>query len=613
MDRAERSTWRYNVVFGLMALALCALCARVVVLMRADRQAASAAIEVQQRMFIPVPGKPGSIYASTRGRSVLVAGSKQVPLVYADPKLIGDSELADLCLSLGKALDMDPQAVQRIIVERRDRQYAVIKRDVTSAQLAALKAARIPVETARGVKMQPLPGVGVSYDWRREYPCAQIGATVVGYMQGCGEPGAGLELAVQHRTAATDGVNVMLATAGRQPIWPLPEKSRPPVDGGHVVLTLDMEVQRFLQEGLEAALAKYGMPGRTWAAGVVLEPQTGRVLAMASAPTFDPNTFARNPDLQTVREALERANNHVITVPFEPGSAFKPVMAAAAVEAGVVNWHTQIDCEGGVWRAPNGGVISDHGSSYGWMTVIEIIAKSSNIGMGKIGLLMGNQRQHDALVAMGFGSPTGIPLPGETRGILRPLPKWDTYSTPRVPFGQEISCSAIQLAMAYGALTNGGELLEPRLIERLTDGAGNTIWQDRRRVVRRVLSPQTSAGVVAAMQQVVENGTGKACKLSRWTSFGKTGTAQIAAGGRYVDGAFTGTFVGGAPVGKPRLLVSIHVYWPDHAKGHYGATVAAPFVKEVLEKSLTYLEEPPDKDLNIASAAAGAGGPAPHD
>lgn len=582
--------WRLNALFLLIGLVLVILIARLALMMEKPhlvgvktREEARAMIEQQQRRYIPVPARPGSIYAYTRARPVLLAGSRQVPSVYADPSFIPDNKLAQVSIDVGRILDMDPLAVQNAIVDRRDKGFAWIKRRVTTEQADALRKARIK-------------GFGVQYEKIRHYPAGDLAAAVLGFCQGSGEAGGGLELVAAKHLAAKDGLMVMISDAARRPIWPLPEECRDPVDGGHVILTIDASVQKFLQDAISESLAKYGQTGRTWGAGIVIDPQTGRILAMASLPTFDPNVFTEGgADAATLREALLNATNRCVTVPYEPGSVFKPIVAAAAVQRRKVTWQDRIDCGPGTWTAPKGGTISDHGHAYGVQSVEDVIANSSNIGMGHIGLLLGNEELYNIVHDdFGFGRPTSFTLPGESSGIVRPKKLWDTYSTPRVPFGQEISATTLQLTMAFSALCNGGWMLQPQIVDHITDASGNVEWQCQTVQLRRVLDEKVSRGATAAMQAVVERGTGKAVQMKKWSSFGKTGTAQIAAGGRYVERAFTASFIGGAPVDNPKVLVAISIYWPKY-EGHFGSVGAAPFVKQVLEKTLEYLEVPPDR------------------
>jgi cell division protein FtsI/penicillin-binding protein 2 len=245
------------------------------------------------------------------------------------------------------------------------------------------------------------------------------------------------------------------------------------------------------------------------------------------------------------------------------------------------------------------------------LSLREIIAFSSNIGMGKVGEKCGNKLLYEIGEKFGFGSRSGIELMGESGGIVRRLADWDGYTTLRVPFGQEISVTAVQLAMAYCALANGGELLKPHLVNRIVDAGGKETYHWQKQVVRQAIKPATSAQALSVMQGVVEiqGGTGSKCRSPLYTTFGKTGTAQIPSNVRgqlgYIEGAFTATFVGGAPVKNPRVICLISVHWPT-VGSHYGANVAGPYFKDVIEKTLTYLNVPPDKEQSDSTAASAA-------
>lgn len=568
------NAWRHTFVFGLLVLALAGLSVRLTLLMRDDRVKVAAKAARQQRREIMLPGRPGSVFAASSRRYVPLAISRQVASCYGDPSLIADDEMAEVAIAVGEALGMDPPEVQLKLLERRNKRFAWLKRQITDAQVERIAALKIPA-------------VAVQYEWRREYPNKDLAATVIGFRRIDGVAGGGLELTQDDYIAATDGKRVVLVDAARRPIWPLPEESVLPRDGDNVFLCLDAVIQGYLQQAIGASIEKFSAE---WGTGVVVDPQTGRVLAMCSLPTFDPNLYNR--------AAPAAMTNRAVTVPFEPGSVFKPIIAAGAVQAGVVSFQERIFCENGSYLADRGGKITDHGKKYGWLSVADGVVFSSNICMAKIGEKLGNEMLYHLVRSFGFGEPTGVELPGRSGGIVRPLAKWDGYSLRRVPFGQEISATAMQLSMAFCSLANGGLLLRPRLIDHVTDSQGQVLFRSRREVVRRVLSPSVAAQTLAVMQDVVERGTGRRCRMKNWTSFGKTGTAQVAGVGGYLEGAYTATFVGGGPVSNPRLICLISIYRPDAAKGHYGATVAAPYVKQVLAASLRYLNVPPDRNTS---------------
>lgn len=572
----KADTVRANLLFGVLILALGGLSARLVTLMLADRAEAVRRAARQQRHKIVLPARPGGIYARAGRRYVPLAVSRQVPGCFADPSLIDDAHLGEVADKVGRAIGIDPAEIVSAIRRRCDKRFAWLKRDITPAQ-------------ARAVRQLGLRAVGVQSQWRREYPSGGLAATVLGFRRADGLAGGGVELAVDRQLAARDGRRVVLTDAARRPIWPLPAAGRAPRDGDNVFLSLDAVIEGYLREAMSDSMEKFSAE---WAAGVVVDPATGAVLAMASLPSFDPNDYGRaSPASMT---------NRAVSVPFEPGSVFKPLIAAGAVDAGVVGYQDRIFCENGRYRARRGGVITDHGKSYGYLTLTDGVVLSSNICMAKVGERLGNERLYRIVRRFGFGEQTGIDLPGQSQGIVRPLAKWDGYSMRRVPFGQEISATSLQLVMAFSALANGGLLLRPRLIDLVADADGRVVYRSSRQVVRRVISPRVAAESLSVLEQVVSRGTGRRCRMEYWRSFGKTGTAQIAGPGGYVDGAFVGSFIGGAPTSNPRLICLISIYRPDPGKGHYGATVAAPYVKDVLARSLRYLEVPPDKTDNPA-------------
>lgn len=574
--------WRLELIFAVLMLAVPVLAGRQVYLVL-TQQAKAQSAQDQMWMRVPVPGRPGNIFGRARHRHILLAGSTQVPSCYADPVLLMDRpDLEELARRVSAVLGVPSSQILSILRERRDNRFAWLARQITSEQVQAVREL--------GIR-----GVDVQMEWRREYPQGPLGSSVLGFRLKDGLPGGGVEMAQNTSLAATDGMRVVLADALRRPFQTVYQESRLPIDGRHVYLCLDVVIQDYLEQAVAASVERFGAKGGV---GVVVDPRTGDILAMTSLPSFDPNAFSAASD--------EQRTNNAITVPYEPGSVFKPLMAAAAVEQGVVSFDTMINCENGTYVAPRGGRISDHGQRYGLLSVCDVVVHSSNIGMAKVGERLGNRAMYDAVRRFGFGDSTGLGMPGESPGIVRDAHKWDGYSMRRVPFGQEVSVTTLQLAMAFAALANGGVLMRPRLVEMVNDPDGQVVYHSDPQPVRPVVSEATARGTVEAMHQVVLRGTGKACRMNRWSSFGKTGTAQIAGPGGYEEGAYTGSFVGAAPVDQPRVLCLISIYWPNHSKGYYGATVAAPYVKQVLEQTLEYLEAPPDLPREPPAAPAGA-------
>jgi len=570
------SKWRYYLTFGLLSVALGTLCARLVLLLsRGPSDLVESAIR-QQRTVTIFPARPGSILATSRRAYVPLAVSRQVPSCYADPLILSD-EIDEIAPQIAAALEIPLTAVQSKLREHGTRRFCWMKRAVSDSQ----------AESIRGLKNR---GVRIRHEWAREYPNGDLAATVVGFRRIGGFPGAGIELTQDEHIAPCDGRTVLLSDASRRGIHPIGGQTIPPRDGANVFLTLDAVMQGYLHDAVRASVEKFS---GHWGTGIIVEPHTGRILGMCSYPSFDPNAYntARPEDMA----------NRAISLPFEPGSVLKPIIAAGAVQAGVVRYQDEIFCENGTYRARKGGRITDHGKSYQWLSVTDGVVFSSNICMAKVGEKLGNEMMHHIVKSFGFGRTTGIELTGESPGIVRPLKKWNGYSLRRVPFGQEISVTALQLAMSFATIANGGELLRPRLVDRVVDSEGRVVYRSERQVVRRVISESVAKETLKVMSEVVTRGTGRACRIEGYTVFGKTGTAQVAGPGGYEPDAYVSSFVGGGPLHDPRILILVSIYRPDPDKGYYGALVAAPPVREVLAKSLEYLGIRRDRTARLVS------------
>ena len=572
MHKQGIKAWKHSLVFILLILCIGGLAVRHYLLVRKDGQMLGELARRQQQMTIIDPGRPGGIFIASGRSCTPIAISRQAPLCFVYPSLAPADQLDEICRKLGGILGKEAHELRGAITRRPNSRFVVLAKQISGEQAKAVKALNLQC-------------VGVVHEWRREYPANELCATVVGFppAPGVANTGAGIELTYKDLLAAKDGMMLSLTDAIRRPVEPLDDRRVLPEDGSNIVLYIDAPVQEALEKALAAAVEKHQAQ---WANGIVVDPKTGAIVAMASAPSFNPADYSSaTPANRT---------NRAITVPYEPGSVAKPIFAAAAVEAGIVTYETKIFCENGTYVMPRAGRVSDHGEAHGWLTVRDGIVFSSNICMAKIGQMTGNERLYEIATSFGLGRKSGIDLPGEDAGIVRDLHKWNTYSTPRVPFGQEVSTTSLQLVMAFSALVNGGELLQPRVVNRVLDSQQRVVWQSERTVVRRVISEGVSAQTRSVLADVVERGTGKMARMNRWTSFGKTGTAQVPGPRGYEPGAYTGSFIGGSPVGEPRVVCLISVFKPKRA-GYYGSTVAAPYVKDVLEQAMVYYNVPPDR------------------
>jgi len=328
-----------------------------------------------------------------------------------------------------------------------------------------------------------------------------------------------------------------------------------------------------------------------WASVVVMDPRNGDVLAMANRPAFDLG------DRRSFRKGVND-RCRAVEVCAEPGSVFKPIVLAGAYEQGLVRPTTRVFCHNGVYHT-GGRILHDH-HPYGWLTCHEIVVKSSNIGIAKIGQMMGCDRLHGLVRRLGFGSPTGVQLGGESPGIVRARPKWSNYSLTSVPMGHEISATPLQMARAFSALANGGVLPPVRIAVALLDRDRSVkkVFGGRR---RRVLSRSVCrTWIREAMADVVKLGTGKRAALARYTVGGKTGTAQMLnEDGTYSHSEFLASFIGVAPMENPRLVVIVSVANPKGG-AYYGGTVAAPAVARIIDRSLMMLGAKPSGSGMVA-------------
>ncbi len=423
----------------------------------------------------------------------------------------------------------------------------------------------------------PLATSGGRSDYdERAYLLGEYGCHVVGFV-GVDHHGlAGVEYALDSLLRASPGERVVFCDGRRYRRLFTGGILNPPLHGADVHLTIDATYQAILAQelslGMRTAKANAG-----WA--VMMEPSSGDVLAMVSLPSYDPAAPvpAGHADLTSRVGHLNRA----VSCAFEPGSSFKAVTAAVALEAGVVDPGTVVHCENGTYVAGGRTVHDIH--SYGDLTFAEVLAYSSNIGMAHVAELLGEELLFNGVRAFGFGSKTELGLSGESPGVLRPLSQWSGYSLISVSFGQEVAVSAIQLAQALATVANGGVLVRPRLITKVTNASGDVIMSLEEKALRRVVSPATCVTLSKLLVGVVEMGTGRRAAVRGLSVAGKTGTAQ-----RFVNGQSVGyvsTFMGFTPAEHPAvvLVIALEDPWPEYL----GGVVCAPIFRNVLTRMLT--------------------------
>jgi cell division protein FtsI (penicillin-binding protein 3) len=550
-----------TLVTGFLWVMLAALGGYLVYIYVYSSEALSARAAKQHHMRIPIRPMRGNILDA---RLRVLAGSDEVQSVFADPKRVEDAEAAAGRVS--RALGLDVCEVLMQLTDRPDRRFVWLKR-------------RVSPEEAQAVRDLGLPGVALVNEGARVYPNRTLAAHVLGCV-GIDEQGLeGIEQMFDERLRGREGEAYVLADRRRRPIWAEAGRFVPAEDGQHLVLTLDATVQGIAEEALAEAVTRFRAVSGS---AIVMEPATGAILAMANVPTYDPNRYSDFP--------AEARRNRAITDTFPPGSSCKPFIAAAALEAGVVKFGEVIYCEDGYWAAAN---LHDASHRYGNLTFEEGVQKSSNIMMGKLGVRLGNERLHDTLVRFGFGRKTGVWLPGENGGVVFGLPRWTRLSTTRAAFGQEFTVTPLQLVTAFAAIANGGKLVRPKILRGVLNSRGQAAADlEAAEVVGQAIQPKTARQMIdRVLVGVVEQGTGKACRIPGYRIFGKTGTAQkVDPETRAVSHTrYMASFLAGAPADNPRVVVGVIVDEPDKSIGYYGGTVAAPAAKRILEQVLPYL------------------------
>jgi cell division protein FtsI (penicillin-binding protein 3) len=564
-SRSE-SVWRVRAVAIGMALLWGALVVRLIDLQvfRNDEMAARA--ERIPSWSETVPARPGDILDRS-GR--VLATTTTVSSLYVDPYFVNDA--SDLAAQLASSLNLDAVELTNRLRRAEDKRFVWIKRRLSEDELAAVRELDLPREV-----------VGFRDEYRRHYPQGPLAAHVLG-LRGVDNTGRdGLEEGWDAALRGTDGRRTLRRDARGFVIDVIAEESTPPRHGTPVICTIDAALQRQVEKRLDD-LAREWRPKS--AAAIVIEPASGEVLAMASFPAFDPN----HPE----EVAPDAWRNQAIASVFEPGSTFKPFLVAWGLERGVLARDELLDCEWGAYRMGR-RVLHDH-HSYGELSVTDVLVKSSNIGMAKIGERLTNVGLHEACTAFGFGRQTGIGLPGELSGLMSPFDQWNSYSTGSIPMGQEIATTPLQLLVAHAALANGGTRVAPRIVREAPMGVDHPGATPQ--VVAPIVSPDTARWLVTGpMTEVVTRGTGQQAALPGYTVFGKTGTSQVVdpATGSYSHTRHICSFVCGAPAATPRAVVLVMVEEPSGAGVQYGGVVAAPAARDILDRALRYLGVPPE-------------------
>lgn len=552
----------------------------------------------------------------------LLATSVFVKTVCADPSLIGNKQ-AEVARAIAPLLGLqEADLVQRLSPRMRlntngnivTNRYVVLQHKVTLDVCAHIQQVMDGLNFGVNEKQLSKPQKTFYRDLRakaiftapeeeqvRIYPNQSLAAHVIGYM---GFPQTtnstattnivgldGIERTFETKLRGVRGWRETERDNHHRELVAYREEDVEPHDGLNVVLTIDTVIQHILEEQLAVGMSNHHPVSVN---GIVVRPQTGEILAMATLPSFDPNNLSSSP--------LTARRNHVIADFEEPGSTFKIVVVSGALNDHVVTLDDKFDCENGKFLFC-GKTLHDH-KPYGILSVEQIITKSSNIGAAKVGIKMGEPLLYQYIRDYGFGQKTGIELPAETPGMCRS--KWDKMSISRIPMGHEIGVTPLQMAMAMCAVANNGVLMKPMIVDRLVDEDGNVVLKNHPKEVRRVISPEADRLMIQALKTVVTpEGTAPEARLDDYTVAGKTGTAQEADKHGYIEGKYYSSFIGFFPADKPEICIYVGMDSPKGA--HYGGTVSAPVFKEVAKKVANYLNIRPDKSILPAGSESGPG------
>jgi len=542
----------------LSMVAFLAISGRLIVLQVFDAGSLDQAAARQRLTVIDLPATRGRIFDRNLDDLALSVPARAI---WADPRLVGDKKAT--AARLGALLGVPKAKLAERLALRGHFVYL---------------ARRIPKQTGDVIQRLRLPGIFVEVDVARRYPSGSVASQVLGFVDAEGGGVAGIEQQYDGLLRGHAG-KIQLERDPQGRAIPQGRRSLEPAEPGtDLVLTIDQDLEYVTEQALARAVHDHNAKAGSV---VVMSPRTGEVLAMANVPTFDPNRIARSKP--------EARKNRAIADVFEPGSTNKTITAAAALQHGVVTPRTETIVPDNLPLCPEKTFHDSHSHAPELMTFADIVAKSSNVGTIMAARDLGRDRLYQAEVDFGYGRRSGVDLPGESPGIVRPAKDWYCTDLGTNAIGQGVAVTVLQMASVYATVANNGVLRPPTLLRGTVDGRGR-LARAERKPGRRVLSARTARTLTRILEGVVEEGgTGTQAALDEWRVAGKTGTARKPDPNRrgYLPGAYVGSFIGFAPAEKPAVVVAVVIDQPT--RGYYGGSVAAPVFKEVAGTALRRL------------------------
>ena len=471
----------------------------------------------------------------------------------------------------------DRKYTSKVLASALGQNYDRVYKEVSSNKQFAWIKRKASTDEITHLKKSALSGVRFRSEQKRFYPKRELAANVIGFV-GTDDYGlAGIEQTYQKKLKGMVYSQPIEQDGRGRNIQNLGSLSRSNLGNYDLMLTLDEVIQFTAEYHLTKQVERYKADSGM---AVVMNPNSGEIYAMANVPQFNPNNYNKfTPET--------RKNNTVVSS-YEPGSIFKPIVAAAALDNGIAQPHDKFFCENGSFKIGGRNIGEASGHKYGSLSMQEIIAKSSNIGAIKIAQKLGKDSFYEYIRKFGFGEKTSIRLPGVSSGLLGKRKNWNERSLASISFGQEIAVTPLQMVVALSAIANGGTLMEPHIAKALMRD-GKIIKEIKPKKIRRVISEKTSRQMMEILKFVVENGTGKKAAIDGFEVAGKTGTAQkfITKTQSYSKTEFISSFIGYAPADNPQLAILVMI---DNPKGrHWGGVVAAPVFVKIAEKSLRHL------------------------
>lgn len=566
------------VVFG-------ALIGRVAYLQTYGRQQTLAKAQRQQFSTQTLRARRGTIYDRN---GIEMAGTVQTQTLFVDPKFMQDcfqqdgKSLVDLDKSVSKLaalIDKDPFTISQMLGDRFQSRFVKVAEDVDET-------------TSAEIEKMDLPGAGLLPTNVRYYPMGALAAHILG---GTGKDGTGLEgleKKFESLLAGHDGFKRTLKDARHRPISVAAEDFLPAQHGQHLILTIDSNIQMIAEEELARTCKEFRADhGEV----VVMDPKTGEVLALANYPTYHP---------QNLGDSTQNARrNRALVDPYEPGSTIKPFIVGPAVAGRSARLDTVFEMPASYVSSLRKKPVTDV-HHYERLALWDVLVKSSNIGMTMLGERMGKEKIYRAVKGFGFGRQTGIELPAEDPGLMKPVGRWATSDVVSVVQGYAVMVTPLQLARAFCAYANGGRLVQPTILKGVLDSDGRVVSHVRPASVElmpEAVDPLTAMEIKRVLCDVVVRGTAASsgARSRTWNIFGKTGTAHISnKGGKgYNDSKYTSSFLAGAPAEDPRIVVAFIIHEPDKKLAHFGGTVSAPGASRLIERTLTALQVPPSPEL----------------